>query len=69
MTRKQKLQSAIITAMSDYGITQAALAEAQGCTRQAVNQWLRTDKVGYDKLFDLADYVGLNVDFVISYKQ
>ena len=69
MTRKQKLQSAIITAMSDYGITQVDIAKHQQCTRQAVNQWLRTDKVGYDKLFDLADYVCLDVDFVISYKQ
>jgi transcriptional regulator with XRE-family HTH domain len=68
MTRKQRLQSAILTAIADNGITQVSLASKLGVTKQAVNYTLRTENVGYDKLLELADLVGLDVDFIISYK-
>ncbi len=68
MTRKQRLQDAILSAMADNGISQSALAKELGVSRQAVFIALKTDDVGYDKLFELADLVGLEVELVISYK-
>ena len=68
MTHKSKIQLAITTAMRDLGITQVDIAEHYECTRQAVNQWLRTESVSYDKLFELADYVGLEVEVLVRYK-
>jgi len=68
MTRKQRLQEAILSAMVDNDITQSELARELGVSRQAVFIALKTDDVGYDKLFELADLVGLEVELVISYK-
>lgn len=68
MTHKDKIQFAIISAMADLGITQVDIAKRQQCTRQAVNQWLKTDSVSYDKLFELADFVGLEVEVLVRYK-
>jgi hypothetical protein len=68
MTHKSKIQLAITTAMCDLCITQVDVAKHQQCTRQAVNQWLKTDSVSYDKLFELADFVGLEVEVLVRYK-
>jgi predicted XRE-type DNA-binding protein len=68
MTRKQRLQEAILSAMVDNGITQSELARELGVSRQAVFIALKTDDVGYDKLFELADLVGLEVEFLVRYK-
>jgi predicted XRE-type DNA-binding protein len=68
MTRKQRLQEAILSAMADNGISQSALAKGLGVSRQAVFIALKTDDVGYDKLFELADLVGLEVEFLVRYK-
>lgn len=68
MTHKNKIQLAVIGAMADLGITQVAIAKHYHCTRQAVNQWLRSESVSYDKLFELADFVGLSVEVLVRYK-
>jgi transcriptional regulator with XRE-family HTH domain len=68
MTHKSKIQLAITTAMGDLGITQVDIAKHYQCTRQAVNQWLRTESVSYDKLFELADTLGLEVEVLVRYK-
>jgi len=68
MTHKSKIQFAIISAMVDLGITQVDIAKHLQCTRQAVNQWLKTESVSYDKLFELANFVGLEVEVLVRYK-
>lgn len=69
MSFKIKLQQVINNKMKDDGITQKSLADYLGVSRQAVQIFLKTDNVGYEKLFQLADIVGLEVDLIIRYKE
>lgn len=69
MNFKIKLQQAINDKMKDSGITQKFLADKLNISRQAVQIFLKTDNVGYEKLFKLAEMVGLEVDLVIRYKE
>lgn len=69
MNFKTKLQQAIVAKMKEKGITQKSLADDLRISRQAVQIFLKTDKVGYEKLFQLADMVGLEVDLVVRYKE
>jgi transcriptional regulator with XRE-family HTH domain len=68
MTHKQHLQQNILAAFIDQGITQAALAKQLSVTRQSIHYWLKTNNVSYDKLFELAELAGLEVNFSIRYK-
>jgi hypothetical protein len=68
MTHKQHLQQNILAAFSDQGITQVALAKQLSVTRQSIHYWLKTNNVSYDKLFELAELAGLEVNFNIRYK-
>ena len=69
MNFKVKLQQAINDKMKSSGITQKSLADDLDVSRQAVQIFLKTDNVGYEKLFQLADMVGLDVDLVIKEKE
>lgn len=69
MNFKVKLQQAINDKMKSSGITQKSLADDLDVSRQAVQIFLKTDNVGYEKLFQLADMVGLDVDLVIKDKE
>lgn len=69
MNFKTRLQQAIVAKMKDDGITQKYLADKLDISRQAVQIFLKTDNVGYEKLFQLACMVGLEVDLVIRYKE
>jgi transcriptional regulator with XRE-family HTH domain len=69
MNFKVKLQQAINDKMKSSGITQKSLADDLDVSRQAVQIFLKTDNVGYEKLFQLASMVGLDVDLVIKDKE
>lgn len=69
MNFKVKLQQAINDKMKSSGITQKSLADYLGVSRQAVQIFLKTDNVGYEKLLQLANMVGLDVDLVIKEKE
>lgn len=69
MNFKSKLQQAINDKMKSSGITQKSLADDLEVSRQAVQIFLKTDNVGYEKLFQLASMVGLDVDLVIRDKE
>jgi predicted XRE-type DNA-binding protein len=69
MNFKVKLQQAINDKMKSSGITQKSLADHLGVSRQAVQIFLKTDNVGYEKLFQLASMVDLEVDLVIRDKE
>lgn len=69
MNFKVKLQQAINDKMKSSGITQKSLADDLDVSRQAVQIFLKTDNVGYEKLFQLASMVGLDVDLVIRDKE
>lgn len=62
MNYKQQLQEAILERMKLKGMTQISLAKELNVSKQAVQIFLKTDNVGYEKLFELAGMVGLAVE-------
>ena len=62
MNDKQQLQEAILERMKLKGMTQISLAKELNVSKQAVQIFLKTDNVGYEKLFELAGMVGLAVE-------
>jgi transcriptional regulator with XRE-family HTH domain len=62
MNYKQQLQEAILERMKLKGVTQISLAKELNVSKQAVQIFLKTDNVGYEKLFELAGMVGLAVE-------
>jgi len=65
MTRKEKIQQSILSLMKDKGVSQVDIAKHYGVSRQAIFCWLKTSDVGYEKLFDIAEYVGLEVEILV----
>ena len=65
---KIHLQNSILACMKDLGITQVALANHFGVSRQCINIWLKGNEVSYQKLMEIADYVGLEVEILVRYK-
>lgn len=62
MNYKTELQEAILERMKIKGITQISLAKELDVSKQAVYVFLKTENVGYEKLFELANMVGLEVE-------
>ena len=62
MNYKRQLQEAILERMKLKGMTQISLAKELNVSKQAVQIFLKTDNVGYEKLFELAGMVGLAVE-------
>lgn len=62
MNYKKELQEAILARMKIKGITQMSLAKELDISKQAVYVFLKTENVGYEKLFELANRVGLEVE-------
>lgn len=69
MNYKQQLQEAILARMKLKGITQISLAKKLDVSKQAVQIFLKTDNVGYEKLFELANEVGLAVEISTYVKE
>lgn len=49
--------------------SESDLSRKLGVSRQAVNTWLNKECVTYDKLFDLVQAIGLEIDLVIKDKE
>lgn len=65
MISKVQLQQAIkelIKSESDF-------ARKVGVSRQSINKWLNTDQVSYEKLFELIEKAGIEVDLMIRDKE
>lgn len=66
MPSKEVFKQQILAHMRNIGMTQTELSVLYLVSRQAVNGWFRTDKVGWDHLFDVAKTVGLTVKIDVS---
>lgn len=62
MFTHKELQTMIKSQMKLQGITLQQLGNKIGCTKQAISLVLNEASVTYDKLFKLADAVGLVVE-------
>jgi predicted XRE-type DNA-binding protein len=61
MQTKKELQAAIELLMREADLNASQFARKIGVSRQAVNQWLTTSCVTYDKLFELMKALGYEV--------
>lgn len=68
MLTHKELQTMIKSQMKLQGITLQQLGNKLGCTKQAISLVLNETSVTYDKLFKLADAVGLVVEIKIYVK-
>ncbi len=69
MNYKKELQEAILYQMNVKGVKQIDLARELGVSKQAVQIFLKTKNVSYDKLFDLANMFDLEVYIEIHQKE
>lgn len=49
--------------------SESELARLVGVSRQSINKWLNKECVTYDKLFELMQTIGLEVDLVFKEKE
>lgn len=64
ITTKEEVQKLILYKLESTETSLSAFAKELGVSRQAVNQWLKTDSVTFDKLFELMTH--LEIDWEIS---
>jgi hypothetical protein len=64
ITTKEEVQKLILYKLESTETSLSVFAKELGVSRQSVNQWLKTDSVTFDKLFDLLHALG--ADWEIS---
>jgi len=66
MQTKKDLQRAVELLMREADLNASRFARKIGVSRQAVNQWLTTSSVTYDKLFELIQALGHEVHIFVQ---